>query len=398
MAGRRFDPPDLRARAVLRHGGRNHARVLLGAAPAVDRLLTPTLDVGATLPGAAVVPVLILLLGTGRLTSVALVALTVVWPILHSTTAAVRAIPPTRIDAAATLGLRAYRRWTQVLLPSVVPQLFVALRVASALTLIITLLTDILGTGTGVGRLIVVLAAALRRRGVLGAAAGGRDDGLRGQRSPGPNRRPPGSCSSVGRQTLRLMLRSPPVDWALAFGRCSSRAMAGLNGRGRHEREVTEKYGVTVMHLAARLAARGVVGVAVTAVLTGLTPSAAAVTSSEAVTPTSGVSVLPYGPDTCAPGFVWREASPSDHVCVTSDTREITRKENELAASHREPNGGAYGPNTCKPGFVWREAFDGDVVCVLPDRRAQVQVDTAQGPTHRAVDEALRPRAPTPSC
>ena len=55
-----------------------------------------------------------------------------------------------------TLGLRAYRRWTRVLLPSLVPQLFVALRVASALTLIITLLTDILGTGTGVGRLLVV--------------------------------------------------------------------------------------------------------------------------------------------------------------------------------------------------------------------------------------------------
>jgi ABC-type nitrate/sulfonate/bicarbonate transport system permease component len=130
--------------------------VLLGAAPAADRLLTLTLDVAATLLGAAVVPVLILLLGTGRLTSVALVALTVVWPILHGTTAAVRGIPPTRIDAAATLGLRAYRRWTRVLLPSVVPQLFVALRVASAVTLIVTLLTDILGTGTGVGRLLVV--------------------------------------------------------------------------------------------------------------------------------------------------------------------------------------------------------------------------------------------------
>jgi ABC-type nitrate/sulfonate/bicarbonate transport system permease component len=46
--------------------------------------------------------------------------------------------------------------WTRVFLPSVVPPLFVALRVASALTLIVTLLTDILGAGTGVGRLLVV--------------------------------------------------------------------------------------------------------------------------------------------------------------------------------------------------------------------------------------------------
>lgn len=39
-----------------------------------------------------------------------------------------------------------------------------------------------------------------------------------------------------------------------------------------------------------------------------------------------------YGVDTCKEGYVWREARPSDHVCVSSAIREQTRTENANAA------------------------------------------------------------------
>lgn len=86
---------------------------------------------------------------------------------------------------------------------------------------------------------------------------------------------------------------------------------------------------------------------------------------------------LPYGPDTCIQGFVWREARGGDTVCVTPPTRDATAQQNANAAQNREPNGGAFGPATCKPGFVWREAFDGDVVCVTPAVRSQAAGDNA---------------------
>ncbi|WP_193044408.1 hypothetical protein [Mycolicibacterium baixiangningiae] len=76
-------------------------------------------------------------------------------------------------------------------------------------------------------------------------------------------------------------------------------------------------------------------------------------------------------PDTCVQGFVWREASPSDHVCVTPAERSAAAQQNSLAAQRREPAGGAFGPDTCKQGFVWREAFAGDHVCVPTDVRDQ---------------------------
>lgn len=79
----------------------------------------------------------------------------------------------------------------------------------------------------------------------------------------------------------------------------------------------------------------------------------------------------------CASGYVWREASPRDYVCVTPESRARARQENAQAASRVDPNG-AYGPQSCRPGFVWREAFDGDLVCVTPEARAQVRQENAQ--------------------
>jgi hypothetical protein len=81
--------------------------------------------------------------------------------------------------------------------------------------------------------------------------------------------------------------------------------------------------------------------------------------------------------DRCLQGFVWREASPSDHVCVPPAERADTRAENAQAAARREPGGGPYGPDTCRQGFVWREAFAGDRVCVPPASRARARASNA---------------------
>jgi hypothetical protein len=94
-------------------------------------------------------------------------------------------------------------------------------------------------------------------------------------------------------------------------------------------------------------------------------------------------SELHHGPDTCKNGFVWREARPGDHVCVTPQTRSQTAADNRMAASRRSPNGGPYGPDTCKQGYVWREAFPGDLVCVPPQTRAQAAEDNSLAASRR---------------
>jgi CubicO group peptidase (beta-lactamase class C family) len=88
--------------------------------------------------------------------------------------------------------------------------------------------------------------------------------------------------------------------------------------------------------------------------------------------------------------FVWREARPDDHVCVSVDTRTQTQQENAAAPSRVEPGKNGFGPNACRAPFVWREAFDGDAVCVPVERRTQAKDDNAHAAERRATDTAAK--------
>jgi hypothetical protein len=92
--------------------------------------------------------------------------------------------------------------------------------------------------------------------------------------------------------------------------------------------------------------------------------------------PSRNSSNCSHGPDTCEQGFVWREASADDRICVAPHIRDQTRRENALAGTRRA-GGGAYGPDTCLSGYVWREAFPVDTVCVPPESRERARRDNA---------------------
>jgi hypothetical protein len=82
----------------------------------------------------------------------------------------------------------------------------------------------------------------------------------------------------------------------------------------------------------------------------------------------------PYVANTCASGYVWREAYPGDVVCVYPSQRSQAASDNAAAASRVDPA----NPPYCLSGYVWRDAYDGDGVCVAPWVRDQVHSDNAQ--------------------
>ncbi|MFC4008408.1 hypothetical protein ACFOY2_14345 [Nonomuraea purpurea] len=100
-----------------------------------------------------------------------------------------------------------------------------------------------------------------------------------------------------------------------------------------------------------------------------------------AISPASAAASTAPGPDTCLVGFVWREARPTDHVCVTPKVRDRTKVENRLKYTNWVP--GAYGPHTCIKGMVWREAFAGDDVCASPRSRDEARRDNAAAADRR---------------
>ncbi len=94
----------------------------------------------------------------------------------------------------------------------------------------------------------------------------------------------------------------------------------------------------------------------------------------------------------CMHGYVWREAFPGDSVCVTPQIRAQAARDNRAAARRKQPGGGPddndysnqapYGRDTCRQGFVWREASPTDHVCVTPQIRAQAAYDNSQALSH----------------
>ena len=107
------------------------------------------------------------------------------------------------------------------------------------------------------------------------------------------------------------------------------------------------------------------------------------VNSIDAARGTASVTITSGIADRCKQGYVWREARPSDHVCVSGTVRAQTRADNAAADSRRQPGGGRFGRDTCRQGYVWREAFAGDHVCVVPARRTQAREDNARADDRR---------------
>ncbi len=101
------------------------------------------------------------------------------------------------------------------------------------------------------------------------------------------------------------------------------------------------------------------------------------VNSLNATAGTATVTVSSGMADRCIQGFVWREARPSDHVCVPGAARTEAAQENGQAAARRNPAGGPFGPDTCLQGYVWREAFGGDHVCVPGTARTRAAQENA---------------------
>jgi len=74
--------------------------------------------------------------------------------------------------------------------------------------------------------------------------------------------------------------------------------------------------------------------------------------------------------DACRPGFVWRMASPTDHVCVTPQTRAQIAADNAASRKYEARGAiGATGAPACPKGYVWRLSNPEDKVCVKAQAR-----------------------------
>jgi ABC-type nitrate/sulfonate/bicarbonate transport system permease component len=159
------------------------AGLLLGAAIGLNRRVYQStavvIEFLKTVPIIAILPLAILVLGTTLQMKVLLVAFGVMWPLTVQTMYGVRSVDPVVRDTAMALRMGPLHRFRAVVLPSAAPYIATGMRVAAAGALILTIVTELIAGGSGIGveittaassgaRAIPVMYARIVAAGVLG--------------------------------------------------------------------------------------------------------------------------------------------------------------------------------------------------------------------------------------
>ena len=93
------------------------------------------------------------------------------------------------------------------------------------------------------------------------------------------------------------------------------------------------------------------------------------------------VTPSPTPSNPCPSPYVPRLSRPGDLTCVTALSAAETKADNDpdLQRLRKDP-AGLYGPETCVPGYVWREAYEGDTICVSGLTRARTYWENQGNP------------------
>jgi NitT/TauT family transport system permease protein len=130
--------------------------LLLGSLPWLRTSTRALIEFIRPIPPVALIPLIIITLGSGPEAKITLAVLAAVWPILFNIIYALDDIDPLLLDTARSFGNRRARVLATVALPHVAPFAFTGIRLSAAIALIVTVSTEYLaGSEIGVGAFII---------------------------------------------------------------------------------------------------------------------------------------------------------------------------------------------------------------------------------------------------
>ena len=142
--------------------------ILIGRSRRMQRALGPLLEFCRGLPPPVIVPVAVLLLGYAESLKLLVVVWVAIWPMLLNTASATSLLDELLLDVSRTLRLDRLSTLRKIIVPAVVPDFLIGLRVAVPLAIIITLLVEMLTSLPGIGSLIVTSQRQFRSAEVYG--------------------------------------------------------------------------------------------------------------------------------------------------------------------------------------------------------------------------------------
>ena len=129
--------------------------IVMGLFDWVYRMLEVIIEMARPMPPPVVVPVAMLFFGLGDGMKVFVIFFTCAWPILLNTIDGVRNIDRVLIHTARTFGLSQRKSITKVILPAASPQIMTGLRISLAITLILVVISEMVGSTDGIGYFIL---------------------------------------------------------------------------------------------------------------------------------------------------------------------------------------------------------------------------------------------------
>ncbi len=131
---------------------------LLGASARADGLFRPLLTGAYPIPKIALLPLLILWLGLGEASKIAVIGLGVFFPMVINVRAGVLNVEPLFIRAALSLGSSRWRVFRKVVLPAALPMIFAGLRLGVGVGLLLVVTAEMVAADRGVGFLVLQAA------------------------------------------------------------------------------------------------------------------------------------------------------------------------------------------------------------------------------------------------
>jgi ABC-type nitrate/sulfonate/bicarbonate transport system permease component len=158
------------------------AGIVIGSSPLLYRSLRGVIEFLRPIPSVALIPLAVLVYGTGSGSAVFLAAFASTWPLLMQTLYGVQDVDPIATDTARSFGFSRRRRLLRVTLPSAVPYIATGVRIAAAVALILVVTAELVIGAPGLGREINLarqgenvdlMYALILATGLLGVAVNG---------------------------------------------------------------------------------------------------------------------------------------------------------------------------------------------------------------------------------
>jgi ABC-type nitrate/sulfonate/bicarbonate transport system permease component len=125
--------------------------VLLGRSQRLLDYVDPLIQFFRATPSPALIPVFIVLFKLGLTMRLAVIVFGVLWPILLNSIDGARSVEPLQLDIARVFALTRFERFRLIVVPSAAPKIFAGLRVSLSLSIILMVISEMVGGTNGIG-------------------------------------------------------------------------------------------------------------------------------------------------------------------------------------------------------------------------------------------------------